>query len=298
MFYLYKNQLEKKKMHIAISGSNGFIGKHLTDFFSARGLTVVPLTHAFFRASSDEKLEETLSGCDVIINLAGESINQRWTEAAKRKIRESRLEVTRRLVSVVNAMHEKPSLFISASAIGIYPSEGIYSEGNAAEGSGFLADVCHRWEEEAQKISPDVRLVIARFGIVLASDGGALPKMLLPFRFFVGGEIASGVQGFSWIHVEDVLSAMLFVIQHRDISGIVNFVSPQPVMNRDFTQAVANTLRRPAWLRVPRFAFRLLYGEGEAFVTSGQRVYPSRLLAAGYVFLYSDLRVALQSLIV
>lgn len=285
-------------MNIAISGSNGFIGKRLTDFFSARSLTVVPLTHAFFQASSDEKLEEVLSGCDVVINLAGATINQRWTDAAKRKIMDSRTDVTRRLVSAINGMEKKPSVFISASAIGIYPSEGIYNENSAAEGTGFLADVCNRWEDEAQRLSAEVRLVIARFGVVLASDGGALPKMLLPFRFFVGGEIASGVQGFSWIHIDDLLSAMLFVINQSEISGIVNFVSPQPVTNRDFTKAAANALHRPAWLTVPRFVFHILYGEGETFITNGQKVYPSRLLAAGYVYLYSDIRVAIQSLVV
>lgn len=285
-------------MVIAISGSSGFIGKHLTEFFSAKGDTVVALRHSYFRNISDEKLRKTLYGCDVIINLAGVTINQRWTPAAKRKIMDSRVSVTRRLVSIVNGMSPKPSVFISASAVGIYPSDGIYNENAAAEGTNFLADVCRHWEEEAQKVSADVRLVITRFGVILASDGGALPKMLLPFRWYVGGKIASGKQGFSWIHIDDLMHAMEFVIAHCEVSGVVNFVSPQPILNETFTQAAAAALRRPAWLTMPAFVFHWLYGEGEVLLTEGQQAYPARLLSSGYVFRYSDIRVALQSLVV
>lgn len=285
-------------MVIAISGSSGFVGKHLTEFFSAKGDTVVALRHSYFRNISDEKLRKTLYGCDVVINLAGVTINQRWTSAAKRKIMESRVDVTRRLVSIMNTMTDKPSVFISASAVGIYPSSGIYNENSAAEGTGFLADVCRHWEEEAQKVSADVRLVITRFGVILASDGGALPKMLLPFRLYAGGKIASGKQGFSWIHIEDVMQAMQFVIEHPELSGVVNFVSPQPILNETFTKAAAAALRRPAWLTVPAFMLHWIYGEGEVLMTEGQQAYPARLLSSGYVFFYSDIRVALQSLVV
>lgn len=204
-------------MKIAISGNSGFIGQHLTDFFSGRGDVIVPLKHSMFLLGNDDKLKEALTGCDVVINLAGTTINQRWTSKAKREIRNSRVCTTRRLVSIINEMPVKPDLFISASAVGIYPDKGIYSETSTSEGSGFLAEVCIRWEEEAQKLSRDVRLVITRFGVVLSNDGGALPKMLLPFRFFVGGKIASGKQGFSWIHIEDVLNAIRFVIEHKDL---------------------------------------------------------------------------------
>ena len=192
-------------------------------------------------------------------------------------------------------MPVKPKLFISASAVGIYPDKGIYSETSTSEGTGFLADVCIRWEEEAQKLSRDIRLVVARLGVVLSKDGGALPKMLLPFRFFVGGKIASGKQGFSWIHIEDVLNAIQFIIEHEDLSGVVNLVSPQPLTNRAFTRATADVLHRPAWLTIPGKVFRYLYGEGEELLTKGQQAYPARLLSAGYVFRYSDIRLALYS---
>ena len=282
-------------MKIAISGNSGFIGRHLTDFFSGRGDIVVPLKHSMFRLRTNEKLKEALSGCDVVINLAGTTINQRWTGRAKRKIKNSRVYTTRRLVSIINEMPVKPQLFISASAVGIYPNEGIYSETSTSEGTGFLADVCIHWEEEAQKLSRDVRLVIARFGVVLSKDGGALPKMLLPFRFFVGGKIASGKQGFSWIHIDDVLYALQFIIDHDELSGVINLVAPQPLTNRAFAKATAEVMHRPAWLTIPRKIFHYLYGEGEELLTKGQQAYPARLLSAGYVFRYSDIRLALYS---
>lgn len=285
-------------MVIAISGSSGFIGKHLTDYFVSEGATVVSLRHAYFNNKSDEKLRNSLYGCNVVINLAGVSLNRRWTDTAKRDIRRSRIATTRRLVGLINEMPVKPSLFISASAIGIYPPDGIYSENSLEEGRNFLAEICHDWEEEAQRVSPDVRLAITRFGVVLGNDGGALPKMLLPFRLFVGGKIASGRQGFSWIHIDDLVQAMQFLIHHPELSGLFNFVSPQPIRNEDFARAAAATLRRPDWLPVPAFMLRLLYGEGHILLTEGQQAYPSHLLSAGYIFRYSDIRVALQSLVV
>lgn len=288
----------KKEMTIAISGNSGFIGRHLTAFFAARGDVIVPLKHSMFRMKSNEKLRQALTGCDVVINLAGAAIKQRWTQKAKRKIMNSRVYTTRRLVSVINEMEVKPEVFISASAVGIYPDKGIYSESSTSEGTGFLADVCIRWEDEAQKLSRDVRLVIARFGVVLAKDGGALPKMLLPFRFFLGGKIASGKQGFSWIHIEDVLNAIPFIIAHKDLSGVVNLVAPQPLTNKALTKVIAQVMHRPAWLTIPRKVFQYMYGEGEEVLTKGQQAYPARLLSAGYLFRYSDIRQALYSFMI
>lgn len=159
-------------MRIAISGNSGFIGQHLTEFLSVGGDVVVPLKHAMFRSRSDEKLKQALTGCDVVINLAGATINQRWTRKAKRKIMNSRIYTTRRLVSIINEMEVKPEVFISASAVGIYPDNGIYSESSTSVGTGFLSEVCIRWEDEAQKLSRDIRLVVARFGVVLSRMEG------------------------------------------------------------------------------------------------------------------------------
>lgn len=282
-------------MRIAISGSSGFVGKHLTEFFSAKGDEVIPLPHSLFNKGNAKELLQKLAGCTAVINLAGASINQRWTVAAKQQILNSRIRVTRALVSAINEMPVKPSVFISASAVGIYPDAGIYTENNSSEGQGFLAEVCARWEEEAQRVSTDVRLVITRFGVVLGKDGGALPMMLLPFRFFVGGRMASGEQGFSWIHIEDLVQAMQFVLSHPELSGPINFVSPYPVVNRTFVQEVSEVMHRPAYFPVPAFVFRLLYGEGEVMMTKGQQAYPARLMSAGYTFRYPELRLALRN---
>lgn len=284
-------------MKIAISGSSGFIGRHLTDIFTARGDKVIALKRSLFERPDTEALRDVLTDCHVVINLAGAPINQRWTFHNKKDILDSRVDTTRRLVEVINAMERKPSLFISVSAVGIYPSEGIYTEESMAKADNFLSTVCKRWEREARKISHDVRLVIPRLGVVLAADGGALPRMLLPFRLFLGGRIASGNQGFSWIHIKDVEQAFRFVIAHKELSGVINFVSPQPITNRVFTQAVSEVLNRPSWLPVPSFVFWLLYGAGSIIVTSGQQVYPVRLVDAGYIFQYSNIRTALKSFI-
>lgn len=284
-------------MKIAISGASGFIGTHLSGYFSEKCVEVVPLKHTYFRDTSDDRLLEALQGVDVVINLAGVSINQRWTSAAKREIMDSRILSTRRLVSLINGMTKKPSLFISASAIGIYPLAGTYSETSASEGTGFLAAVCRHWEEEAQKVSTDVRLAITRLGVVLDRNGGALPKMLLPFRLFLGGEISSGDQGFSWIHIDDLLRAMWLLITRQDLSGIFNFTAPQPITNSMFTRAVSEVMHRPAWFTVPSFVFLLLYGEGSVLITEGQQVYPARLIAAGYTFCYPDIWIALRNLL-
>lgn len=282
-------------MKIAISGSSGFIGHHLTDFFTELGEEVIPLSHALFREQSHQGLKEALTGCDVVINLAGTSINTRWTDAAKRRILDSRIQTTRSLVQLINEMPRKPAVFISTSAVGIYPDEGTFTESAVTEGEGFLADVCRQWEDEAQKLSPDVRLVIMRFGVVLSVDGGALPRMLLPFRLFVGGKVASGKQGFSWIHMEDLVNGIWFIIQHPEICGIVNLVSPQPLTNAQFAKTAGEVLHRPVWFTVPAFVFRLLYGEGEVLMTKGQQAYPARLLSTGYIYRYGDLMSALRS---
>lgn len=283
-------------MKIAISGSSGFIGKHLSRFLKERGDEVIPLTHSMFDNPDITLLKDALQGVDVVVNLAGTPINQRWTPAIKADILNSRVSVTRTLVNIINQMENKPTVFISASAIGIYPDDGVYSESAASVGMTYLAEVCTLWEDEAQKVSPDVRLAITRFGIVLANDGGVLSKMLPPFQWFVGGKIASGEQIFCWIHIDDLVNAIQFIITHKDLSGIINLVSPNPLTNEAFTTELAAVLHRPSWFTVPSFVLKLIYGEGEQIATIGQQAYPSRLLTAGYTFRYADIRQALRSL--
>ncbi|WP_106827844.1 TIGR01777 family oxidoreductase [Parabacteroides pacaensis] len=284
-------------MKIAISGSTGFIGKCLVETFTSRGMTVIPLLHYMFLSSSSTALKKALCGCDMVINLAGTTINCRWNKTNKERILQSRVDTTRKLVNAINAMEIKPYLFISVSAVGIYPSYGIYTEKNIDRDEGFLGAVCHRWENEAKKVAPGIRLVISRLGVVLGSEGGALPKMLKPFRYYVGGKISSGKQGFSWIHIEDLVCAMLFIMHNPELSGIVNLVAPQPITNKEFAAEAAHSLHRPNWLTIPALFFRILYGEGHVVVTSGQHVFPLRLLTSGYDFRYPTIKKALSSLV-
>lgn len=206
----------------------------------------------------------------------------------------SRICTTRKLVEAINQSETKPKLLVSVSAVGIYPSEGIYTEAQIEYGTDFLSKVCLNWEREARKVSSDVRLVIPRFGVVLGKDGGALPNMLLPFKLFLGGRIATGKQGFSWIHIDDLLHALYFIIQMPELSGVFNFTAPQLLTNRDFACIAAHALHRPNWFTVPAFIFRLLYGQGHVIATKGQQAYPQRLLKAGYRFHYANLEEALK----
>lgn len=283
-------------MKVAISGSSGFVGKHLSFFLQEKGFEVVPLPHVLFDSSKNTELNNALSGCNIVINLAGTTINHRWTRKYKNEIFDSRINTTRVLVNAINRMVVKPAVFISVSAVGIYPSKGVYTEGSAEYGIGFLSQVCIHWELEARRVLPEVRLVIPRFGVVLSQDGGALPKMILPFRLFMGGRIASGNQGFSWIHMDDLLEAFYFILQTPSLSGVFNFTSPDVLTNRKFAHLVSRELERPDWLPIPTFVFRLLYGEGYVLMTSGQQAYPSRLVNAGYKFKYDRLYLAIQDL--
>ena len=284
-------------MKIAVSGSSGFIGTHLNTFLAEKGITMIPLKRSYFNASDTLTLEEALKGCDAVINLAGATINHRWTEAYKKEIMDSRINTTRKLVDAINRMEEKPSAFVSVSAVGIYPPDGVFTEKQEDYDTGFLAEVCLNWENEAHRISPDVRLIIPRFGVVLAKDGGALPTMLLPFKFFAGGRIGTGKQGFSWIHINDLLDALYFLLEHPRLSGVFNFTAPQVLTNAEFAEIAAEVLHRPDWIPVPSFVFEFLYGEGSSFVTGGQKAYPERLLRNGFRFKYGELHDALRDIL-
>lgn len=284
-------------MKVAISGSSGFVGEHLSFFLQGKGFKVIPLPHALLTSSKDVELDNALNGCNIVINLAGTTINHRWTKEYKSAIFDSRINTTRVLVNAINRMVVKPAVFISISAVGIYPSNGIYTEDSAEYGIGFLSQVCIHWEFEAQRVLSEVRLVIPRFGVVLSNDGGALPKMILPFRLFMGGRIASGNQGFSWIHIDDLLEALYFILQTPGLSGTFNFTSPDVLTNRKFAHIVSRELNRPDWLPIPAFVFRLLYSEGHVLMTSGQQAYPLRLINAGYKFKYDRLYLVIQDFV-
>jgi uncharacterized protein (TIGR01777 family) len=283
-------------MKVAITGSTGFIGKHLTAFLKNKGVEVHAIAREHFLPDQKLKLISLLDGCDAVINLAGASINCRWTKANKQIIKDSRVKTTRILVQAINELATKPEVLLSISAVGIYTNKEVWSERSGTYDKGFLASVCLEWEAEAKKVSSDVRLVIPRLGVVLGKDGGAFPKISLPFRLFAGGRIASGNQGFSWIHIDDLLNIFWTVINTKKIKGIIHCTAPQMCDNILFTYTLANIIHRPALFHIPSFIFKMIYGESASLITNGQKVFPYKLLNYGYLFQYPEIKTALKNL--
>jgi uncharacterized protein (TIGR01777 family) len=240
---------------------------------------------------------DDLAGCDAVVNLAGENIAQRWTTAAKRRIRESRVNGTRALVAAMR--DSPPKVLVSASAVGYYGSRGdeILTERSEA-GGDFLAQVCLEWEREAREAEKlGVRVALLRFGMVLGGEGGALPRMLPPFKLGMGGRLGSGSQWMSWIHIADLCDLILFALRESAVSGALNAASPNPVTNADFTRVLASVLHRPALLSVPAFALKGMLGEMAQVLLASQRAVPDRALRAGFVFQHPEIGSALRNLL-
>ena len=274
-------------MNIAITGASGFIGRHLMQSLAQAGHS----PHALTRHAPPVE-------SDVVIHLAGEPVAQRWTPAARQRIRESRVAGTRNLVDALGRLPRRPEALICASAIGYYGSRGdeILTE-SSAPGGGFLPEVCVAWEREAQAAeSFGIRVVRVRTGLVLAAGGGALQRMLPPFRMGVGGRLGSGRQWMSWIHLEDLTAMFQFAVESQ-VRGPLNGVAPQPATNSEFTRELARMLRRPAVFPVPEFALRLLFGEMADVLLASQRVVPAAAQAADFRFRYPQLPPALANLL-
>jgi len=240
-------------------------------------------------------------GADAVVNLAGASIGDgRWSDKRKGELRSSRIDTTRALVTALAKMNARPRVLVSASATGFYGNRGdeLLTE-ESQPGNEFLSDLAKDWEAEALKAEAiGVRVVLVRFGIVLARDGGALPKIILPFRFFAGGKIGSGLQWMSWISLEDVIEILCLALESGQVKGPLNVISPQPVQNVEFTKTLARALHRPALFPAPAFLLRLALGEmADALLLSSQRVLPKKLESLGYHFLHADLKGALASLL-
>ena len=278
-------------MTISISGASGFIGRHLLKSLAKAG-------HSLDALSRHAPAAESLREADVLIHLAGEPVAQRWTAEAKQRIRESRVTGTRNLVEALAKLPRRPESLICASAIGYYGSRGdeVLTE-SSAPGSGFLPEVCVAWEREAQAAEAfGVRVVRVRIGVVLDAGGGALSRMLTPFRMGVGGRLGSGQQWMSWIHLEDLAALFQFAVESQ-IRGPLNAVAPHAVTNSDFTRELAGALRRPAVFPVPEFALRLLFGEMADVLLASQRVVPGAAEAAGFRFRFPQLAPALAGLL-
>jgi uncharacterized protein (TIGR01777 family) len=278
-------------MNISISGASGFIGRHLMKSLAQAGHSVCALSR---HAPAAESLREA----DAIIHLAGEPVAQRWTAAAKQRILDSRVVGTRNLVEALGRLTRRPETLICASAIGYYGSRGdeVLTE-SSAPGSGFLPEVCVAWEREAQAAEAfGIRVVRVRTGVVLDANGGALVRMLPPFRMGLGGRLGSGRQWMSWIHLEDLAALFQFAVESQ-VRGPLNAVAPNPVTNSDFTRELAHALRRPAVFPVPEFALKMLFGEMADVLLASQRVAPAAAEAAGFRFRFPQLAPALESLL-
>jgi hypothetical protein len=301
-------------MKIILAGGKGLIGRELAAAFAQRGDDVIILTRRESGPPTSERIRyETwdgktsgawsryFSGDYAVINLAGESLGDgRWTSARKGRIVASRVDSTGALLSSMREAREKPSIFVNMSAVGYYgprwDDEPMTEESPA--GSDFLAEVCARWENAAAPAAGiGIRTVFMRAGVALDARGGALPRMLAPFRLFAGAVTGSGKQWFPWIHLRDLVSAILHVVDNRSLSGPVNGVAPGIVRMEEFCRQLGKVLHRPVWMRVPAPAMRLLLGEMSEMVTTGQRVVPGALERSGFSFSFPDCASALRALL-
>jgi uncharacterized protein (TIGR01777 family) len=302
-------------MRVIIAGGSGLIGRRLIDKLLQMHHDVTLLSRTpertkkyfsavrveFWDAKTRNGLTSVFEGADAIINLTGESIAaKRWSSMQKQKILSSRIDSTRAIVNAIEQTRHRPSVLLNASAAGYY---GSVPEGEVTEaypkGKGFLPDVCEQWEIEAQKAQEfGIRVVLLRTGIVLDKHEGALHKLLLPFRMFIGGPIGDGRQWFPWIHLQDEVNAILHAMEHEQINGPVNLAAPQSMRMIEFCSALGEVLRRPSWLPIPEFALRLMLGEMvEPLLFHGQKIIPKKLLEAGFKFRYPNLENALQDIL-
>lgn len=305
-------------MKIAITGATGFVGSRLVERLHKEGNQIVVLTrntasaHKIFPVEAFGNVEivaytpttsgawqDAVGGCDGVVNLAGEPIAEaRWTPEHKREILNSRQLGTQKIVEAIAQANPKPRVLVNASAIGYYgTSETATFDESSTSGKDFLAQVCQAWEAEAQKVKDaGVRLVILRFGIVLGL-GGALGKMITPFKLFAGGPIGSGRQWFSWIHIDDLVNLIVQALTKPQMEGVYNATAPNPIRMNDLSQTMGQVMNRPSWLPVPSFALEALLGDGAIVVLEGQQVLPKRTLESGFEYQYPSLQPALKEIL-
>lgn len=284
-------------MKIAISGATGFIGKYLGNYLMKRGYEVVAIKRNLFEKENEQSLFNIIDSCHAVINLAGTPINHRWSYDYKKELYESRIFTTRSLVCAINESSQC-KLFISTSAIGYYGSEECYDEEDtASKGDDFLSELCYAWEKEAQRVSAKVRLVITRFGVVLAANGGAFERITEPIRKLKMAVIlGNGEQSFSWIDRDDLVKAMQFIINRPQLEGILNFTSPEHVTQKVFTKMLSKHFKTWITISIPSFLIKLVYGEASEFILNGQCVVPERLIKEGFEFETPTLKSFLEKL--
>ena len=279
-------------MRVLVLGASGFVGGHLVATLAARGdeVRTASLRHP-------EAAAQRADGCDAVVNLSGAPVAAKWTQAYKDEIEESRTEAPRRFLIALGGIAHRPKKYVSASAVGYYgTSPTLTFTEQSIPGDDFLGDVCQRWEAQAHRAADfEMEVAIVRTGVALGTDGGALAKLLPPFRLGLGGIIAPGTQWISWIHIDDLIDIYLLAID--TLRCTVNATAPTPVTNAELTKALGAVLHRPTFLPTPTSVLRAMLGEGVIALTQGQRVIPAALLAQGYAFKYPTLRPALEQLL-
>lgn len=300
-------------MRIIITGGSGLIGRALVDSLAKDGHEVIVLSRNpaavknLPKGARAEKWDgksaqgwgQLADGADAIVNLAGATISERWSDASKKEIRDSRVNAGKAIVEAVKAAPKKPGVVIQSSAVGYYGPRGaeeITEESSA--GNDFLASICKDWEASTAELDAlGIRRPIIRTGVVLDLQGGALPKMLMPIKMFVGGPIGSGKQYFPWIHLKDEVAAIRFLIDNKNTNGVYNLSAPKPLTNKEFTQAIGKVLDRPTFMPVPAFAMKTMFGEMSTLLLDGQREMPVRLLKEGFKFQFTDATAALKDVL-
>lgn len=297
-------------MKIILAGGTGFIGKHLVPFLLEQQHEVILLVRKqdatmpkqvvqhVWDGKNQGDWSKSIDGADAVINLSGAGIaDKRWSESRKQLILSSRVESTLAIKEAIKNATQRPKVWINGSAVGYYGNvpTGVVTE-STTSGKDFMGDICRLWEEATQGVETDTRVVLLRTGVVLGADGGALPKMAKPFKMFAGGPIGNGKQGFPWIHMEDELQLIHFILKNESVKGAINAAAPELLSNKQFSKVLGKVLKRPSFFPVPAFMLKLIFGEMSAVLLDGQFVKPLRAQEAGYLFKYSTAEAALKQI--
>ncbi len=300
-------------MRVIVTGGSGLIGRALVEHLAKDGHEVIVLSRnpdavknlpkgaraEKWDGKTTQGWDKFVDGADAIVNLAGATISERWSDAHKQEIRESRVNAGKAIVQAVKAAEKKPRVVIQASAVGYYGPRGAEEiTEDSGPGGDFLASVCQDWENSTAELDKmGIRRPIIRTGVVLDKDGGALPRMVMPVKLFVGGPLGSGKQYFPWIHLQDEVAAIRWLIDNPNAHGVYNLSAPKPLTNKEFTQAIGKVLGRPAFMPIPAFAMQAMFGEMSTLLLDGQREMPVRLIKEGFKFKFVEAEAALRDVL-